>query len=198
MLALILIKSKNLKKKYLVFLKIILNKYIKKVHVKSNLLYIKTLAGYIYPIALFLKNHTASQFKTLVDIIAYDKPGNKFRFTLIYILLSIDLNYRIKIELKLTEKNPIVSSLIPIYSSVGWLEREVWDLFGIFFFNNLDLRRILTDYGFIGYPLRKDFPLTGFIEVVYDDIEKQILYKSLDLSQEFRNFRFKNSWKLYK
>jgi NADH dehydrogenase (ubiquinone) Fe-S protein 3 len=125
MLALILIKSKNLKKKYLVFLKIILNKYIKKVHVKSNLLYIKTLAGYIYPIALFLKNHTASQFKTLVDIIAYDKPGNKFRFTLIYILLSIDLNYRIKIELKLTEKNPIVSSLIPIYSSVGWLEREV-------------------------------------------------------------------------
>ena len=119
MLNLILIKSKKLKKNYLVFLKAILNKYIKKVHVKSNTLYIKTLSGYLYPLALFLKNHTAGQFKTLVDIVAYDKPGNKFRFTLIYIVLSLELNYRIKLEIKLVENNPIVSTLIPLYSSSG-------------------------------------------------------------------------------
>jgi NADH-quinone oxidoreductase subunit C len=89
-----------------------------------------------------------------------------------------------------------VSTIVPLYSAGGWLEREVWDLFGIFFFNNTDLRRILTDYGFVGYPLRKDFPLTGFIEIVYDDTEKQVVYKPLDLAQDFRNYRFKNVWKV--
>jgi len=89
----------------------------------------------------------------------------------------------------------VVSTVVPLYSSAGWLEREVWDLFGIFFIDNLDLRRILTDYGFIGYPLRKDFPLSGFVEAIYVDTEKQVLYKPLDLSQDFRNYRFKNAWK---
>ena len=197
MLNLILVRSRELKKNYLVFLKVILNKYIKKVHLKSNTLYIKILGQHLYPLALFLKNHTTSQFKTLVDIISFDRPGTKPRFSMVYNFLSLDLNYRVKVELRVLEKCPIISTLVPLYSSSGWLEREVWDLFGIFFVNNLDLRRILTDYGFVGYPLRKDFPLTGFVEVVYDDTEKQIVYKTLDLSQDFRNFRFKNSWKLY-
>ena len=119
MLNLILIKSKKLKKNYLVFLKAILNKYIKKVHVKSNTLYIKTLSGYLYPLALFLKNHTAGQFKTLVDIVAYDKPGNKFRFTLINILLSLE---PVKMQLvgekilNKSDKSPVADGVSKVHS----------------------------------------------------------------------------------
>jgi len=164
-------------------------------HVNLNSIYIKTISKHIYPLFLFLKKHTSSQYKSLVDIVCYDRIGKRQRFSLIYNLLSSDLNYRLKIIIKLKEKLPVVSTVVPLYSSAGWLEREVWDLFGIFFIDNLDLRRILTDYGFIGYPLRKDFPLSGFVEAIYVDTEKQVLYKPLDLSQDFRNYRFKNAWK---
>lgn len=131
----------------------------------------------------------------MTDILCYDYPGKKFRFSIVYNLLSLDLNYRIKVFTKLKEKIPLISTITPLYSGAGWLEREVWDMFGIFFLKNNDLRRILTDYGFVGYPLRKDFPLTGFIEVIYDDSENQVVYKRLDLSQDFRNYKFENSWK---
>jgi NADH-quinone oxidoreductase subunit C len=86
-------------------------------------------------------------------------------------------------------------SLVPLYAGASWLEREVWDFFGIFFINNFDLRRLLTDYGFVGYPLRKDFPLTGFTEVIYDDSQKQIIYRPVELVQDFRGFVFKGTWK---
>jgi NADH:ubiquinone oxidoreductase subunit C len=110
--------------------------------------------------------------------------------------LSVDYNSRILISTQLTEHLPVITTLIPLYSGAGWLEREVFDLFGIFFIKNHDLRRILTDYGFVGYPLRKDFPLTGFVEIIYDDSQKHIVYKPVELSQEFRNFSFKNTCKM--
>lgn len=195
MLSLILKKNSKLKKNYLVVLKLVLNKYIKKVQVKSNSLNIKTITNSIYPLIFFLKNHTMCQFKLLTDILCYDKPAKKYRFSLIYNILSLDYNYRVKVQIKLKEKKPLISTMTSLYGAAGWLEREVWDLFGIYFINNRDLRRILTDYGFKGYPLRKDFPLTGFIEVIYDDSEKQVVYKEIDLSQDFRNYKFKNAWK---
>lgn len=195
MLSILLLKNKRLKIKYIAFLNNILFRYIKNVQLKKNSLYLKTLKDYIYIILIFLKKHTLGQFKILTDILCYDYPGKKFRFSIVYNLLSLDLNYRIKVFTKLKEKIPLISTITPLYSGAGWLEREVWDMFGIFFLKNNDLRRILTDYGFVGYPLRKDFPLTGFIEVIYDDSENQVVYKRLDLSQDFRNYKFENSWK---
>lgn len=195
MLSILLLKNKRLKIKYIAFLNNILFRYIKNVQLKKNSLYLKTLKDYIYIILIFLKKHTLGQFKILTDILCYDYPGKKFRFSIVYNLLSLDLNYRIKVFTKLKEKIPLISTIAPLYSGAGWLEREVWDMFGIFFLKNNDLRRILTDYGFVGYPLRKDFPLTGFIEVIYDDSENQVVYKRLDLSQDFRNYKFENSWK---
>ena len=192
-MALVLFRSNRLKKKYFVFLKVTLDRYIKKIHLKGNSIYIKTLSKHIYPLFFYLNRHTSSQFKSLVDVLCYDRPGESYRFSLVYNLLSSDLNCRLKVLTKVKEKTPIAPTVVPLYASAGWLEREVWDLFGIFFIANLDLRRILTDYGFVGYPLRKDFPLTGFVEVVYDDTEKQVVYKPLDLSQDFRNYRFTNT-----
>jgi NADH:ubiquinone oxidoreductase subunit C len=119
MLSTITYRSKFLKKKYIVFLKSILNKYIKKVHLKFNNIYIKTLSDYIYVLLLFLKNNTACQFKSLVDIICYDCPGKKYRFSIIYNLLSLDLNYRLKVQIKLKEKLPIISTVTGIYPGAG-------------------------------------------------------------------------------
>lgn len=193
MLSLILKKNLIIKKKYSAFLKIILNKYIKKVHMKLNNLYIKVLSKDLYTTMFFIKNHTGCQFKLLTDIVCYDIPGKSYRFGLVYNLLSLNYNFRIKIHTKLLEKSPVLGTVVPLYPGAGWLEREVWDLFGVFFLKNIDLRRILTDYGFVGYPLRKDFPLTGFIEVVYDDSNKQVVYKEINLAQDFRNYKFKNT-----
>jgi NADH dehydrogenase (ubiquinone) Fe-S protein 3 len=122
---LILVRCKSLKKKYFVFLKSILNKYIKKIHSKLNSIYIKTISKHIYPLLFFLKNHTSSQFKSLVDIICYDAPGKRCRFSLAYNLLSLGLNYRLKVIIKVKEKLPVTSTVVPLYASSGWLEREV-------------------------------------------------------------------------
>jgi len=157
----------------------------------------KSIASQVYPVVLFFKKNSMCQFKVLSDIVCYDHPGKVYRFSLIYNLLSIDLNYRLKLHTKVKEKQPVISTVVSIFSAAGWLEREVWDLFGVFFLKNKDLRRILTDYGFVGYALRKDFPLTGFIEAIYADTEKQVVYKQVTLSQDFRNHRFKNSWDYY-
>lgn len=194
MLALLLSRNRDLKKLYIVFLHSILNRHIKKVQVVRNILVIKTVVSKLYAVLNFLKCHTLTQFKLLVDIVCYDTPGQNFRFSLIYNLLSLDNNYRVFIKTKVFEKSPFIDTVTSLFPGAGWLEREVWDLFGIFFLNNLDLRRILTDYGFKGYPLRKDFPVTGFTEVVYDDLQKQVVYKDLELTQSFRGFNFKNSW----
>jgi len=142
---------------------------------------------------LFLQKHSLTQFKQLVDIAVYDRPGKRYRFTMIYHLLSINYGNRLQGVIQ-TDELTDISSLTRLYSGAGWLEREVWDLFGIFFTGHIDLRRILTDYGFAGYPLRKDFPLTGFLEVFYSDEQKRVIYQPVELSQEFRNFNYSSPW----
>lgn len=148
----------------------------------------------IYPILFFLKNHTNSQFKILSDICVIDYINKKKRFEIIYNLLSLKYNNRLKIKININELESI-ESIINIYKSANWLEREAWDMFGIFFFNHKDLRRILTDYGFEGYPLRKDFPLSGFSEIYYNEIKKRIIYKSIKINQKNKYFEFNDSWK---
>ena len=145
------------------------------------------------PVLLFLKKHSLSQFKQLVDIAVYDRPGKRYRFTVIYHLLSIHYGNRVMCLVQTDELTDLPSTT-SLYSGAGWLEREVWDFFGIFFTNHLDLRRILTDYGFSGFPLRKDFPLTGFLEVFYSDEQKRVIYQPVELSQEFRNFNYSSPW----
>jgi NADH/F420H2 dehydrogenase subunit C len=149
----------------------------------------------ILPLFSFLKNYTLGQYKTLIDITAIDTPQKKERFCLVYQLLSVQYRHRIIVKLELQETDiVIVPSLTPLYNSAGWLEREVWDIYGIFFTNQNDLRRILTDYNFEGYPFRKDFPITGYVEVRYDDEQKRVIYEPLELTQNFRQFNFISSW----
>jgi len=168
-------------------------KYIQKININFYEIEIYTSLQYLIAILFFLKNNINCQFKQLVDIIAYDILGRTNRFTIIYALLSIQYNVRISVLITTNELLPI-SSVSSLYNSAFWLEREVWDLYGIFFYNHPDLRRILTDYGFDGHPLRKDFPLTGFVEIFYDDSKKRIVYENVSLAQEYRNFNFKNPW----
>ncbi len=141
----------------------------------------------------FLKNNYFLQFKTLISITAVDYPEKKERFEVNYFLLSYKLNTRIIIKIVTDDITPI-PTITSIYSSANWYEREVWDLFGVFFSGHPDLRRILTDYGFEGFPFRKDFPQTGFLEVRYDDQKKHVLYEPLEMAQEFRSFDFISPW----
>jgi NADH:ubiquinone oxidoreductase subunit C len=129
----------------------------------------------------------------LIDILVIDYPGKEKRFSLIYCLLSLKYNVRIKVKIFIDELTS-VNSITNIYKSSCWMEREVWDMNGIFFENHPDLRRILTDYGFEGYPLRKDFPLSGYTEVRYDDSQKRVVLENLEMSQEYRVFNFNSSW----
>jgi NADH-quinone oxidoreductase subunit C len=145
--------------------------------------------GTLIPELFFLKSHSLTQFKQLVDIAVYDRPGKRYRFTVLYQLLSIYFGNRLTCVVQTDELTDLPSATV-LYSGAGWLEREVWDLFGIFFTGHLDLRRILTDYGFSGFPLRKDFPLTGFLEVFYSDEQKRVIYQPVELSQEMRNFNY--------
>lgn len=141
----------------------------------------------------FLKNHWFLQYKTLIGITATDNLNKDKRFSIYYFLLSYKLNHRIILVLNISEKKIIDSSTF-IYKGANWYEREIWDLFGIFFKNHPDLRRILTDYGFEGFPLRKDFPQSGFTEIRYDDEKKHVLYESLELTQEYRSFTYITPW----
>jgi len=142
---------------------------------------------------LFLKSHPILKFKQLVDILGVDYPSRDKRFEVIYLLLSHELNSRItiKIQIKDGESAP---SITEIFLSANWLEREVFDMYGIVFENHPDLRRILTDYEFEGFPLRKDFPLTGHTEVRYDDEIKKVIYEPVKLAQAYRNFDFESPW----
>lgn len=148
----------------------------------------------IYPLMVFFKNHSLCLFTSLIDIVCYDVPNKTHRFSLVYNLLSVKFNSRIRIISKIQENYNQILSVISLYRSAGWSEREVFDFYGLFFFENMDLRRILNDYGFKGFPLRKDFPLTGYIEVYYNDNKKKICYKNLELGQEYRVFSFKTNW----
>jgi NADH/F420H2 dehydrogenase subunit C len=141
----------------------------------------------------FLRSHSELRFSQLLDIWGVDYPGRKKRFEVNYMLLSLKLNMRIILKVSVSEAE-IVESATGLFDSAGWLEREVWDMYGVYFGNNKDLRRILTDYGFEGHPLRKDFPLSGFVEVRYDDGEKRVLEEPLELQQEYRLFNFVSPW----
>lgn len=141
-----------------------------------------------------LKEFSFFSFRNFIGIHGVDNPREvKKRFVVIYNLLSIDHNMRVRISVKIGENNSICSCY-NIFSGSSWYERELWDLFGIYFIYNPDLRRILTDYGFEGHPLRKDFPLTGYIEVRYDDTYKCIVYEPVELTQEYRTFEFTSPW----
>jgi NADH dehydrogenase (ubiquinone) Fe-S protein 3 len=144
-------------------------------------------------VLLFLRDHTYSKYEVLVDIACVDYPSKTERFEVNYLLLSIRYNARIIVKCNVDEVTPL-ESVTEIYKVAGWLEREVYDMFGIYFKNHPDLRRILTDYGFSGHPLRKDFPLTGYTEVRYDDTEKRVLYEPVEVAQEFRKFSLVSPW----
>jgi NADH-quinone oxidoreductase subunit C len=141
----------------------------------------------------FLRDDPKCRFTVLCDICGVDFPDRALRFDVVYNLLSMSLNQRIRIKLETDEDGPVPSATA-LFSSAGWWEREAWDLFGIYFDGNPDLRRILTDYGFEGHPLRKDFPLTGYVEVRYDDEQKRVVYEPVRLQQEFRSFDFLSPW----
>jgi NADH-quinone oxidoreductase subunit C len=141
----------------------------------------------------FLKSDNNCKFRQLIDIAGVDYPENEKRFELIYLFLSHELNTRIKLLIKF-QVDKSISSLTKIFPSANWMEREVFDMYGIKFKNHPDLRRILTDYGFKGHPLRKDFPLTGFNEVRYSEKEKKVVYEPVKLEQNYRNFDFESPW----
>ena len=141
----------------------------------------------------FLRDDPKCRFWVLCDICGVDYPDRLRRFEVVYNLLSMQLNQRIRIKVETDEEQP-VPSVVGLFSSAGWWEREAWDLFGIYFADNPDLRRILTDYGFEGHPLRKDFPLTGYVELRYDEDQKAVVYEPVRLQQEFRSFDFLSPW----
>jgi len=141
----------------------------------------------------FLRDDPICAFTVLCDICGVDYPDRPLRFELVYNLLSMSLNQRIRLKLETDEEQPVPSA-VALFNSAGWWEREAWDLFGIYFADNPDLRRILTDYGFEGHPLRKDFPLTGYVEMRYDEDQKAVVYEPVRLQQEFRNFDFLSPW----
>jgi len=141
----------------------------------------------------FLKSNENCKFKQLIDIAGVDYPENEKRFELIYLFLSHENNLRIKLLIKF-EINQSINSITKIFPSANWMEREVFDMYGVKFKNHPDLRRILTDYGFKGHPLRKDFPLTGFNEVRYSEKDKKVIYEPVKLEQNYRNFDFESPW----
>lgn len=140
-----------------------------------------------------LRDDPACQFKMLIDICGVDYPERAQRFDVVYNLLSLTRNQRIRVKVRTGEETP-VPSVVSVYSAANWFERETWDLYGVAFSDHPDLRRLLTDYGFDGHPLRKDFPLTGHIEVRYDDEQKRVVYDRVKLSQDFRTFDFLSPW----
>ena len=144
-------------------------------------------------VILFLKTNKDTKFKQLIDITAVDYPENSKRFKMVYLFLSHQFNQRIVIS-SLINENEVVSSLTKIFPSANWMEREVFDMYGVKFKDHPDLRRILTDYGFEGHPLRKDFPLTGHNEVRYSEDEKKVIYEPVKLEQNYRNFDYESPW----
>ena len=166
---------------------------IKDSSISNNELLIKVDIENLYSTILFLKTDTKCKFKQLIDIVAVDYPNDEKRFKIYYLLLSHENNLRIKIS-TIFSSDEKIPSIIKIYPSANWMEREVFDMYGIKFKNHPDLRRILTDYGFKGHPLRKDFPLTGFNEVRYSETSKKVIYEPVKLEQNYRDFDFSSPW----
>lgn len=156
-------------------------------------LILKVQPANLVPLLTFLRDDESCCFHQLVDISGVDYPARTLRFDVVYQLLSTNLNQRIRIKTQTDEVTP-VPSVVSVYSAAGWFEREAWDLYGILFSGNPDLRRILTDYGFDGHPLRKDFPLTGYVELRYDPEQKKVVYSPVKLTQAYRSFDFMSPW----
>jgi len=166
---------------------------IKSSKIKHNQLYLNIDSDDLLEVILFLKNNDETRFRQLIDITAVDYPEKDKRFKLVYLLLSHEFNQRIIIDFYINE-NEVVSTLTSILPAANWMEREVFDMYGVKFKDHPDLRRILTDYGFEGHPLRKDFPLTGYNEVRYSEDEKKVIYEPVKLEQNYRNFDYESPW----
>jgi len=166
---------------------------VKKSQINFDQLFIDVEVEDIISTILFLKTNEKCKFKQLIDITAVDYPQREKRFKIIYLLLSHENNLRIVININIDEEIN-VPSITKIFPSANWMEREVFDMYGISFKDHPDLRRILTDYGFDGYPLRKDFPLTGHLEVRYSEEKKKVIYEPVKLDQEYRDFDFESPW----
>lgn len=150
-------------------------------------------ASDIVSLLTFLRDDEACGFVQLIDVCGADYPKRGLRFDVVYHLLAPYLNQRVRVKVQTDEQTP-VPSVVSVFSSAGWFEREAWDLYGILFSDNPDLRRILTDYGFDGHPLRKDFPLTGYVELRYDPEQKKVVYSPVKLTQAYRSFDFMSPW----
>jgi NADH-quinone oxidoreductase subunit C len=161
--------------------------------INHNHIYINIDEEDLLDVIIFLKTNSETKFKQLIDITAVDYPEREMRFKLVYLFLSHENNKRIKVDFFIKENNS-VTSITSIFPSANWMEREVFDMYGINFKNHPDLRRILTDYGFDGHPLRKDFPLTGHNEVRYSEDDKKVIYEPVKLEQNYRNFDYESPW----
>tara|TARA_Y100000310_G_scaffold93499_1_gene90978 strand:+ start:469 stop:1059 length:591 start_codon:yes stop_codon:yes gene_type:complete len=166
---------------------------IKESKILHNQLYLSINSEDLLDVILLLKTNKDTKFKQLIDITAVDYPENKKRFKVVYLLLSHEFNQRILVSYFINE-NEKISSLVNIFPSANWMEREIFDMYGIKFNDHPDLRRILTDYGFECFPLRKDFPLTGHNEVRYSEEEKKVIYEPVKLEQNYRNFDYESPW----
>ena len=166
---------------------------VKNSEIKLEQLFIEVDFNNLISTILFLKTNEKCKFKQLVDITAVDYPQREKRFKIIYLLLSHENNLRILVNTEIEDKTE-VPSITKIFPSANWMEREIFDMYGISFKNHPDLRRILTDYGFEGYPLRKDFPLTGHTEVRYSEVKKKVISEPVKLDQEYRDFDFESPW----
>ena len=161
--------------------------------VEFDELMVRARPDLIVKVLTFLRDDVNCRFQQLMDLCGVDYPEREKRFEVVYNLLSLTHNMRVRVKVEADEETP-VPSVSGVFSSVTWWEREAWDLFGIYFSEHPDLRRIMTDYGFDGHPLRKDFPLTGYVEVRYDDEQKRVVYEPVKLTQEFRSFDFLSPW----
>ena len=170
-----------------------LNTKIKKTKIKHNQLYIEINIENLIDVSLFLKTNKNFKFRQLMDLTVVDYPENSQRFKIVYIFLSHEFNQRLILS-SLINENEVIPTLTSIFPSTNWMEREVFDMYGVKFKDHPDLRRILTDYEFEGYPLRKDFPLTGKFEVRYSESEKKVINEPVKLEQNYRNFDYESPW----
>ncbi|XP_071087691.1 NADH dehydrogenase [ubiquinone] iron-sulfur protein 3, mitochondrial-like [Haliotis cracherodii] len=150
----------------------------------------------VVPVLTFLRDHTNAQYLNVADVAGMDVPTREYRFEIIYNLLSLRFNSRVRVKTYTDELTPLDSSY-EVFKGSDWYEREIWDMYGVFFANHPDLRRILTDYGFEGHPFRKDFPLSGYVEVRYDDEAKRVVIEPIEMSQEFRKFEYATPWETF-
>mgnify|MGYP005693355499 FL=1 len=161
--------------------------------IKHNQIYLEIDSEDLIDVVLFVKTNKDTKFRQLIDITVVDYPERSKRFKIVYLFLSHEFNQRMILSYNISE-NEVIASLTPIFPSANWMEREVFDMYGVEFKDHPDLRRILTDYGFKGHPLRKDFPLTGHNEVRYSEEDKKVIYEPVKLEQNYRNFDYESPW----